>query len=78
MSIEGAFILVAVGAEVLEAIGRATRTPTGVDGTCANRYGGYTGTWENLMSPTEKWEGTPCKESPGHLEVIATERIEAQ
>ena len=78
IAIEGAFIVVAVGAEVLDTIWLVTRTPTGVDGTCADRYGGYTGTWENLLSPAEKWAGTPCKESPGLLEFIATEGSEAQ
>ena len=48
------------------------RRPTGVVGTCANGYLGYTGTWDNLLSPTEKkWEGHPYKKTPGHLMMIA-------
>ena len=50
-----------VGAEFLYAIRRAFRKPTGVDGTCANRYGGCTGTWENLLSPAGTMGGHPIQ-----------------
>jgi hypothetical protein len=61
MSVEGVLMLGQLGAEVLDAIRQATRAPTGVEGTCANRYGGYTGTWENLLSPTEEMGGYPMQ-----------------
>ncbi len=40
------------------------RRPTGVVGTCANGYLEYTGTWDNLLSPTEKkMGGSPIQEN---------------
>lgn len=57
MGVEGAFIVELVGAEFLDAKRQASRKPTGVRGTCANRYGGCTVTWENLLSPTEAMGG---------------------
>ena len=49
------------------------RRPTGVVGTCANGYLGYTGTWDNLLSPTERnGRGHPYKKALGYLVMIAT------
>lgn len=78
IEIAGVFMLELVRTEFLVAKWRVTRKPTGVARTCANRYGGCTGTWEDLLSPTGEMGGRPYQESPGCSAVIAAERSEKQ